>query len=945
MDPERWNRLSAWHNTWLEAGPIDRQRLRARLASEQPELVADLDAILANSSSLDGFLEVPAFVAAAQELAAEAPALAPGTAVGPYRIVELVAHGGMGDVYRATDARLNRDVALKVLTAAAHFDARSIGRFEQEARMTASLDHPNIVKIYDVGSFAGRPCLVAEMLIGETLRSRLMRHAVHPKEACRIAAEVSRGLVAAHAAGLVHRDLKPENIFLTHTGVTKILDFGIAKLVDEERSPSDGSATFTGALLGTAGYLAPEQIEGRSVDGRADLFSLGSILFEMVTGQRAFARHTTIDTLYAIVHEAPPDVLADRRDLPAGLDLIVTRLLQKAPQARFQSAADLAWTLERLDAVPLKPLTPSRPAPRPLPWIASGVAAVALAGWTVWPNPAPPAISGSAAQFTWTLPAGLTLGSEPAVSPDGRRIMFVGSLDTGSRLYVRALASLEAAPIQGTEGAKQPFWSPDSGSVGFFANGKLKRISLEGGAAVDLALAPDARGGTWSRSGVIVFQSFFRDRGLSRVSVDGGEVQAATLLDVASSDTTHKWPWFLPDGDHFLYQVLSLDEERRGIYVGRLSRPPAHPAAPLLRTTAGALYVMPHGREESVVMAAAGSTIQLWPFDAQRLTITGDPQTIALAAADASLHYAAMLGVSPGVLAFAATRVPTGFHFASVDIDGTNLSMRSEREVAGQARLSPSGTHIARAPADPITGDADVWVEGLAQHTRVRVTTSRDLDLSPVWSPNGRQLAYRSGPWGASNLSIASADGTGVVDILPCPGEPCHPTDWSPDGRWLALNARFDIWKVEIAGRSASPLLSGPSVEQDARISPDGRWIAYVSTESGRPEVYIRTLSGPLRRVVASTGGSQPVWRRDGRALFHVSLDNHLYVVPVQPGQDGSPIIGAAVRLPVPRFGASHIGITYDVSPDARRVYFHYEGDPARARAIGVVLDWSALAR
>ena len=955
MDDERWNRLSAWHNTWLEANAAARQRLRDRLAVEQPELVEDVDALLAESTSLDGFLEMSALVSAAGELAAVAPALRPGTNVGPYRIVELLARGGMGDVYRALDVRLDRDVALKVLTHTAYCDPRSVDRFEQEARMTASLDHPNIVKLHDVGSFESRPYLVAELLVGETLRSRLIRKRIPAAEACRIAAEVTRGLVAAHAAGIVHRDLKPENIFLTNAGATKILDFGIAKLVDHERPRGGGSSTLTGALLGTAGYLAPEQIEGRTVDARTDLFSLGSILFEMVTGQRAFSRDTTIDTLYAIVHDPPPDVLAVNPDVPASLALIVARLLEKAPEARFQSAADLAWTLERLDAVPLKASslnrspntqqTPSRSGARPLLWIASGIATAALVAWAIWPSAAIPASTGNTAQFTWKVPADLALGSEPSVSPDGRRIVFVGVSDAGSQLYARELASLEAAPIRGTDGAKQPFWSPDSAAVGFFAEGRLKRVNLEGGAPIDLASAPDARGGAWSRSGVIVFQSFFRDRGLSRVSVNGGEVQPATLLDVASPDTTHKWPVFLPDGDHFLYQLLSVDETRRGIYVGRLSGPPAPSVAPLLRTDSGVLYVLPQGRDEGLLMGVVDGHIQLWPFDAERLTITGDPQTVGPAVAGATLHYAAMLGVSPSVLAFAATPVPSGVHFASVGSDGSNFTFRSNREVAGQTRLSPDGTHIVRSAVNPLTGDADVWVEGLTEQTRVRVTTSRDLDLSPVWSPDGRHLAYRSGPFGASNLSIASAEGTGVVNVLPCPGEPCQPTDWSPDGQWLLLNARADVWKVEIKGGSASPLLNGSFLEHDARVSPDGRWLAYVSSESGRPEVYIRTLSAPLRRALASNGGSQPVWRRDGRELFYVSLANQLQVVQVERDEDGSPRVGTRMQLPIGQFSPSHMGTSYDVSPDARHVYFSYPGDPVKAPEIGVVFSWAGLIR
>ena len=955
MDDERWNHLSAWHNAWLEADAAGRQRMRDLLAVEQPELVEDVDGLLAESTSLDGFLEVPAFVTVAAELASEAPVLRPGTNVGPYRIVGLLAQGGMGDVYRALDVRLRRDVALKVLTHTAYCDARSVDRFEQESWMTASLDHPNIVKIYDVGSFDSRPYLVAEMLVGETLRSRLTRQKISLTDIRRIAIEMTRGLVAAHAAGIVHRDLKPENIFLTHAGATKILDFGIAKLVDHERPLAAGTATLTGALLGTAGYLAPEQIEGRTVDARADLFSLGSILFEMITGQRAFSRDTTIDTLYAIVHDPPPDILAGNGDVPPSLALIVTRLLEKAPEARFQSAADLVWTLERLDAVPLKALSlngppneqrrRSRAFARPLLWIASGIATAALAAWAIWPSAAIPVPNGNPAQFTWRLPADLALGSEPAVSPDGHRIVFVGVSNAGSRLYVRELASLEATPVRGTEGAKQPFWSPDGAAVGFFAEGRLKRVNLQGGAPIDIAPAPDARGGAWSRSGVIVFQSFFRDRGLSRVSVNGGEVQPVTLLDIASPDTTHKWPVFLPDGDHFLYLLLSVDETRRGIYVGRLSGPPAASIAPLLQTDSGVSYVLPQGGDEGLLMGVANGHIQLWPFDAERLTVTGDPQAIGPAAAGATVHYAAMLGVSPSVLTFAATPVPSGLHFASVDADGTNFNVRSDREVAGQTRLSPDGTHIARSVVNPLTGDADVWVEGLSAQTRVRVTTSRDLDLSPVWSPDGRHLAYRSGPFGASNLRIASADGTGVVNVLSCPDEPCHPTDWSPDGQWLLLNARADVWRVEVNGGSASPLLNGSFLEHDARVSPDGRWIAYVSSESGRPEVYIRTLSAPLRRVLASSGGNQPVWRRDGRELFYVNLANELQVVQVQRDEDGSPVVGARVKLPIGTFGPSHMGTTFDVSPDARHVYFSHAGDPVKAPEIGVVFNWSGLIR
>ena len=345
MNTERWRVLSEWHNTWLAAPTEQRAGLRASFATEHPDLLQVADDLASSSGAVDGFLETPALVLAARDLAQDEPPLPDGTLVGPYRIVTLLARGGMGDVYRATDPRLDRDVALKTLTSAERGDGRAVERFLQEARITASLDHPNIVKVFDVGMSNGRPYLVSELLDGETLRAPIGRGPLAPPDARRIASALTSGLVAAHARGLVHRDLKPENVFLTRSGTAKILDFGIAKLAQDPALPR-GLATLTGVVLGTAGYLAPEQVKGDPVDARTDLFALGSILFELMTGQRAFVREHTIDTLHAIVHDDPPDLL------PAGTPLtaIVKRLLAKAPDARFQSAADLLWTLEQIDS-------------------------------------------------------------------------------------------------------------------------------------------------------------------------------------------------------------------------------------------------------------------------------------------------------------------------------------------------------------------------------------------------------------------------------------------------------------------------------------------------------------------------------------------------------------------------------------------------------------------
>jgi TolB-like protein/tRNA A-37 threonylcarbamoyl transferase component Bud32/Tfp pilus assembly protein PilF len=347
MSTDRWNRLSDWHNAWLNGDSAERRRLRNELTSKSPDLVAEAEALAAASLSITGFLETPAFVLTAAQLASDEAAMRPGTLVGPYQINALIARGGMGIVYRATDTRLDRQVALKMLAPLPVRDELRVERFLREARITASLDHPNIVKVYDVGTHDGQPFMVVELLEGETLRGRLDRGPVAEADVRRMGIDIARGLVAANAAGLVHRDLKPENVFLTRAGVTKILDFGIAKLAPEAVPRDSGASTLTGILLGTAGYLAPEQIQGREADGRADLFALGSILFEMLTGQRAFACENTVDTLHAIVHDAPPDLLHDRTDISASMETIVSRLLRKAPEDRFQAAADVVWALEQ----------------------------------------------------------------------------------------------------------------------------------------------------------------------------------------------------------------------------------------------------------------------------------------------------------------------------------------------------------------------------------------------------------------------------------------------------------------------------------------------------------------------------------------------------------------------------------------------------------------------
>jgi serine/threonine protein kinase/Tol biopolymer transport system component len=956
MSTDRWVRLSDWHNAWLKGDSAERRRLRDELSSTSPDLVAEADALAAASSSMIDFLETPAFVLTAAQLASDEAAMKPGTLVGPYQINALIARGGVGIVYRATDPRLDRHVALKTLATLGVPDELRVERFAREARITASLDHPNIVKVYDVGTQDGQPFMVVELLEGETLRQRLNRGPVAESEVRRIGIEIARGLVAANAAGLVHRDLKPENIFLTRAGVTKILDFGIAKLAPDALRRERGASTLTGILLGTAGYLAPEQIQGREADGRADLFALGAILFEMLTGQRAFACENTVDTLHAIVHDAPPDLLRDRSNISASMEVIVSRLLRKAPEDRFQTAADLVWSLEQSFARTERLLGRPEPGPGPTPglrarpWMVALAALllIAVAGSVWWtgrqsgdaPNP-------QVARFDWTLPPDTGLWSAPVISPDERRIVWAGVSAAGiAQLFVRDLSSIESLALSGTTGARQPFWSPDGRWIGFFARGKLQKIPAGGGPVTDIADAPDSRGGTWSAAGVIVFQPNYRDAPLLRVSDQGGPTHPVTIVDLALDDVSHRWPSFLPDGRHFLYYGLSVDDRRRGVYVGSLDQPTAQPTEPLFLSDSGAIYAPGTRQSEGLLLSAKDGRIEVRRFDTVRLTIAGDPRAIEANATPATPHHPALMSAGASMLTYASAVIPWGTRIARIDRDGSNLRVEPGNELSGSPRVSPDGRFLARHQLDPVRSNPDIWVDDLARGATLRLTTSADNDVMPVWSPDGSEVAYRAGTVDKPTIGIAVSDGSGVKRTLACPKSPCAPSDWSPDGRILVLTVGgADVWTMPVdSGGQAVPLLTERFLERDARISPDGRWLAYVSDETGKPEVSVRSLTGNARRYVVSSGlGDQPVWRHDGAELFFAGPEGRLFAVTVHPGPTSGLAFGPATQLNVPPLGERHAGTIYAVSRDGRQVYFPHRTDQRSPRDFSVVLGWKAL--
>jgi Tol biopolymer transport system component len=540
----------------------------------------------------------------------------------------------------------------------------------------------------------------------------------------------------------------------------------------------------------------------------------------------------------------------------------------------------------------------------------------------------------------------MSLTSSPVVSPDGSRIAFVGYLGSAARLYVRAWASNEATVVAGSEGAKQPFWSPDGRSLGFFARGKLMKVALDAGAPVVLADAPDARGGAWSPSGTIVFQPDYREAPMARVSADGGEAVPATRLDPAHDDLNHKFPAFLPDGIHFIYFVVSPLDDRRGVYIARADRPAEVPAARLFASESEALFVPTPGSSIGHLLTVAEGHIEARAFDVDRLAVVGDARRIG-EAAGTTAHHPMMLGASPGVLVSAAVNVPFLGRLSSIELNGAHLRVDPVAQMGGWPRVSPDGGRLALMRLDWVRSNPDIWVDDLARGTRLRVTRSSAFDTLPVWSPDGLRLAYRSGPRNAPFISVAAADGTGVPERLPCPRSACEATDWSPDGAYLVVNvgdASGDVWLVPVApGGTARPLLAEPFAERDARISPNGRWMAYASNESGVFEVSVRSVSGPLQRVVVSSGGGdQPVWRRDGAELFFADAASRLHQVSVHV-VNGRLQTGTPVLLNVPPLGPRHWGTVYDVSPDGRRMHFTQRTDERPPREISIVLGWRAL--
>jgi serine/threonine protein kinase len=874
--------------------------------------------------------------------------ITPSTRLGPYQITAAIGEGGMGEVYRARDTRLDRTVAIKVVGhALASVDERAT--LEQEGRAIAALNHPHICALYDIGDYGDRSFLVMEYVAGETLAARLARGRLPLREAIWYAIQIAEALDHAHRHGIVHRDLKPANVMLTDRGV-KVLDFGLATLraaaplqVPLDATPIAGQQLASERLLlGTVQYMAPERLEGCEADAASDLFALGAVMYEMVTGRRPFESDNPAGVIAAILRSDPPPPSTLRGDLPPSIDWVIGRALAKNRDARWRAAGDI---VEVLRWIARGPEPGSVAAPRHrwlLPMGAVAAVAVAAGLFALAPFRAPETTPASLAfsipppdrgGFTATPSSVRT--AQFALSPNGRRLVFVASVGyEAPQLWVRELDALRADPLPGTQGAEYPFWSPDSESVGFFANGSLKRIDPGGGPARVLAPASHGRGGAWSRQGLILFAPDTVS-GLFRIPAGGGEATPVTQVNAGRHEASHRWPQFLADDRHFIYFVQAAQPADHGIYLADLD---GAPPRRLVTSGMSAAFVAP----DRLLYVAAGALMAArldWERDAR----VGEPSQVVSAVAGSSNFSAAVSVSQTGLLAYTSSAATS--ELVWMDRSGARLSTLGQPAEYADFRLSPDGQQLAVAEVDGQSYHPDIRVLDLTRGAKLRLTADEATEAAAVWSPDGRQIVFRSNRGGRHDLYHAAANGSGMRTLLFESEYPKYPTDWLPDGRRIVYHTfddrtGADIWLVNADGSEAQPLVQTPFDEMQGQVSPDGQWLAYASLETGQAEVYVRSLVDSVSRwQVSAGGGTDPRWRGNGRELFYVSADSWLTTVAFAHGEPSAPkrLFEVHVAPPVQPYMSN-----YNVTPDAERFLVKVPVHDVASTPIHILTNWPA---
>jgi Tol biopolymer transport system component len=961
MNAPGWDRVKEVFQEALDRPSHERDAWLHAICGADRALQMEVESLLAKHAELGSFAERPAVElldqlcveADSRILAAVVRVVRPGDRLGGYDIQSLLGAGGMGEVYRARDLRLRRDVAIKVLPAAFVTDRERLARLEREARLLAALNHPHIGAIYGLEDIDGVRALVLELVEGETLADHVRRGPMSVADTLPVARQIAEALEAAHEKGIVHRDLKPANIKIAPGGTVKVLDFGLAK--PGEHAPPDLShslpLTISGAdqgvLRGTVAYMSPEQARGQAVDKRSDIWAFGCVLYEMLVGRAVFSGETVSDHIAAIL-EREPDWSALPAALPPMLDRLLRRSLEKDPRRRLHDIADARIELEESGAITADSHDMDAGAaglgrlPRRMraAWTATALLTALVVGLGIGILYGSRVPARHVRHLVLPLAANLDCcAAAIALSPDGTEVVFAGSRDGHNQLFVRAMDQLVETPIPDTEGGFDPFFSPDGQWVGFFTGypgtGKLKKIPLAGVAAVtvcECAKAPT--GASWGSDDSIVFAETGAS-GLSRIPASGGSPAVVTTLDSSTGEESHRFPEVLPGARSVLFTIGTGPGDEAQI-VGQVLATGERRV--LVRGSASARFAA-DGR----LVYARGGALYTVPFDPSRLVVSGIAMKLVDGVAEGSDGAPEYSVSTTGDLAYVPG--PAGFDarsrrtFVWVDRRGGTEPIAAPPALYSTPSLSSDGQRIAfhiEATKN------DVWAYDFARATTTRMTYGHHH--FPIWTPDGKRLTFASGGVGSANLFWGPADGSGVEERLTTSNNEQWPESWSPDGRTLAFDEEdpitgFDIWTVPLDGdRKPRPFLKTPYNEFRPRFSPDGRWLAYQSNETGRTEVYVRPFPGPGAKTKVSTnGGGGPRWGPDGRELFYRTPEG-IFVVPVAVGSSFSAGIPRKL-FPWP-FTGNMSTSGFEVAPDGRRLLMMREDLTPAPRQINVILDW-----